>query len=119
MEACPVTPVKAIYRDANGLVLTDHSLCVKCQLCVEACPYGARWKHPVSQVPQNCMGPGCRALVAAGGAPACVQVCPTKARAFGDLRDPRSSVAQRAQAKGVRRITYDQGTLPHLLLVRS
>jgi len=119
MKACPVTPAKAIYRDANGLVLTDPSLCVKCQLCVEACPYGARWMHPVSQVPQSCMGPGCRALVAAGQDPACVQVCPTSARAFGDLRDPRSGIVQRAQAKGVRRITYDEGTQPNLLMVRS
>lgn len=119
MTACPVTPVKAIQRDADGLVITDASLCVKCQLCVEACPYGARWMHPVSQVPQSCMGLGCRALVAAGQDPACVQVCPTSARAFGDLRDPRSSVSQRLQAKGVRHITYDEGTQPHLLMVRS
>lgn len=103
MKACPVRPAKAIYRDANGLVLTDPSLCVKCQLCVAASPYGARWMHPVSQVPQSCMGPGCRALVAAGHDPACVQVCPTSARAFGDLRNPRSSIATAVRRGGARK----------------
>lgn len=119
LKACPVTPTKAIYRDANGLVLTDAKRCIQCQMCVSACPYGARWKHPVSSVPQSCMGSGCRALATAGRDPACVQACPTLARAFGDVRDPRSGVAQRAQAKGVRRLAFDKGTRPHLLLVRS
>jgi protein NrfC len=119
LKACPVTPTKAIYRDANGLVLTDEKRCIKCQLCVAACPYQARWTHPVTFVPQSCMGKGCRALVASGRDPACVQACPTRARAFGDALDRNSAIMLRARAEGTERIAFDKGTRPHLLLVRS
>ena len=60
--------------------------------CVQACPYGARFINPVKKVSDKCTW--CYHRVKAGKLPACVTVCPNKARLFGDLRDPDSEVAQ-------------------------
>jgi protein NrfC len=116
MKACPVTPTKAIYRDADGLVLTDEEKCIRCQMCVTACPYGARWSHPVTNVPQSCMSAGCRTLVSMGQQPACVQACPTKARAFGDVKDPGSAIRKRLDAPGVQLVSTDKGTRPNFFV---
>jgi protein NrfC len=106
-------PVHAISRDDNGLVRTDEAKCIKCQRCVANCPYGARWPNPVTMVPQSCLGPGCRALVAKGQPPACVQACPATARLFGDTADPASAISKRISAPGYRRVSIDKGTRPN------
>ena len=43
IPACAaVCPVDCIYRDEKtGAVLIDHDTCIRCQLCVDACPYDA------------------------------------------------------------------------------
>lgn len=110
-------PEKAISRTADGMVVTDESKCIQCGRCVKACPYGARWTDPVSETPKSCMGPGCRALVAAGQQPACVQACPVQARDFGDVRDPGSPVARRIAAAGKRRRNLDRGTKPQFFVL--
>lgn len=111
-------PAKAISRDADGLVRTDEEKCIKCQLCVAECPYGARWTDPVSMVPKSCMGPGCRSLVAAGQLPACVQACPVLARAFGNVTDPASEVSRRIAQPGYRRVRADKGTRPNFYVMQ-
>lgn len=110
-------PVKIIRRGADGLMVTDEAKCIKCQMCVAACPYGARWTDPVTLVPKSCMGPGCRALVKAGQPPACVQACPALAREFGDINDPASAVRKRAEAPGMRRGGMDRGTKPRFIVL--
>lgn len=43
VPVCPVTPRAATYKRAeDGIVVVDYDLCIGCQACVEACPYGAR-----------------------------------------------------------------------------
>ena len=44
-------PEKAISRNADGQVVTNEEKCVQCGRCVRACPYGARWTDPVSDIP--------------------------------------------------------------------
>jgi len=44
--------------------------------------------------------------------PACVQVCPTGARVFGDLRDPESPVAKLLGEQSVQVLKPEQGTKP-------
>jgi Fe-S-cluster-containing dehydrogenase component len=63
------------------------------------------------------MSAGCRSLVSMGQQPACVQACPTKARAFGDVNDPTSPVRKRMSAPGTQRVKYDKGTRPNFFVV--
>jgi molybdopterin-containing oxidoreductase family iron-sulfur binding subunit len=43
IPVCPVEPVKATSKRPDGVVDIDYELCIGCGLCVEACPYGARF----------------------------------------------------------------------------
>lgn len=112
-------PADAITRNADGLVVTDEPACIQCGKCVKACPYGARWTDPVTEIRKSCLGPGCQALVAAGQSPACVQACPAGARAFGDVHDPASGVSRRIAAPGKRRGGLDHGTKPNFYVLEN
>lgn len=46
--------------------------------------------------------------------PACVVVCPVKARVFGDLNDPESNVSQLLAQHPAYRLREDLGTAPHV-----
>ena len=35
-----VCPMNAISRDENGAVLPDPKKCIKCKMCISACPFG-------------------------------------------------------------------------------
>lgn len=47
--------------------------------------------------------------------PACVEACPTSARAFGDLEDPESEVSRLLASRGWMRLREDMGTKPKVL----
>jgi Fe-S-cluster-containing dehydrogenase component len=51
--------------------------------------------------------------------PACVQSCPPKAMAFGDLNDPKSEVSRLAQSNRATRLLEEVGTLPNVVYLRS
>ncbi|MHA1598933.1 MAG: 4Fe-4S dicluster domain-containing protein [Alphaproteobacteria bacterium] len=87
-----VCPVGATFRTPEGFVLIDHEHCIGCAYCVQACPYGARFINPVIKKADKCTW--CYHRVKRGKLPACVTVCPTKTRLFGDLNDPDSSVSE-------------------------
>lgn len=87
-----VCPVGATFKTEEGFVLVDHDHCLGCAYCVQACPYGARYIDPVKHKSDKCTW--CYHRVKQGKLPACVTVCPNKARLFGDLKDPESEVAQ-------------------------
>lgn len=38
---CNVCPVGALQQEADGRITMHEELCVACQMCVQACPYGA------------------------------------------------------------------------------
>lgn len=46
--------------------------------------------------------------------PACVEVCPSKARIFGDQDDPKSGIAQVLKAQKSFRLQEDKGTKPNV-----
>ena len=112
-------PFGAVYRDDAGLVRIDPRMCAGCKYCVTSCPYNVRWVHPDSGLPMKCMGEGCLALVAAGQKPACVQACPAKARDFGDLNDPESSVSETLRTKRSRRLLENSGGEPKYFIVEE
>lgn len=78
-----VCPVGATFTTPDGVVLVDDEYCIGCRYCIQACPYGARWLHPETRVAAKCTF--CYHRLARGLVPACVEVCPTGARVFGEV----------------------------------
>jgi len=79
-----VCPVGATFNTKDGVVLVDESYCIGCRYCIQACPYGARYLHPEKRVADKCTF--CYHRITKGLRPACVEVCPTSARIFGETR---------------------------------
>jgi tetrathionate reductase subunit B len=84
-----VCPVGATFHAPGGFVLVDPEHCIGCGYCIQACPYGVRFLNPQTRMADKCTW--CYHRVVEGLQPACVTVCPTGAREFGDLNDPQSA----------------------------
>ncbi|MFQ5606353.1 MAG: 4Fe-4S dicluster domain-containing protein [Candidatus Zixiibacteriota bacterium] len=78
-----VCPVGATFVSPDGVVLIDEDYCVGCRYCIQACSYGARYMHPEKLVAEKCTF--CYHRITKGLLPACVEVCPTQARVFGEV----------------------------------
>jgi Fe-S-cluster-containing dehydrogenase component len=100
-----VCPTGASYKRAeDGIVLVNEDICIGCKLCSWACPYGAREFDQDDGVMKKCTLCIDRIynqnLAAEERLPACVMVCPTHARHYGDLGDPRSAVSEMVARRG-------------------
>lgn len=87
-----VCPVGATFSTEDGVVLVDEQRCIGCSYCIQACPYGARFMNPRTRTADKCTF--CYHRVRQGLLPACVEVCPTQARIFGDLSSKASRLAR-------------------------
>ena len=87
-----VCPVGATFISADGVVLVDSDYCIGCRYCIQACPYGARFLHPVTRTAEKCTF--CYHRIVKGQEPACVEVCPTQARIFGELDEKASPLTR-------------------------
>jgi tetrathionate reductase subunit B len=87
-----VCPVGATFKTEDGVVLVDENRCIGCRYCIQACPYGARYLHPEKEVADKCTF--CYHRITKGLLPACVEVCPTQARIFGDVRSTASPLTR-------------------------
>ena len=87
-----VCPVGATYDSPEGIVLVDDAYCIGCRYCIQACPYGCRYIHPEKKVVDKCTL--CYHRIKKGMDPACIEVCPTNARIFGDLRDKKGPLVK-------------------------
>lgn len=87
-----VCPVGATYRTKDGVVLVNPSTCIGCRYCIQACPYGARYLHPATRTADKCTF--CYHRVGRNLLPACVEVCPTQARIFGNLNATASPMTR-------------------------
>ena len=83
-----VCPVGATFKTPEGVVLIDKDYCIGCRYCIQACPYGARYLDPRTKTADKCTF--CYHRTSKGMLPACVEVCPTQARIFGDLKKQAS-----------------------------
>jgi len=111
IKACPS---RALRKRDDGIVIVNEDLCCGFRACVTACPYGAiqvpkeheifgsgrftpldRYalsRHSLN-VAQKCNL--CSHRIDAGRLqPACVEVCPTECRIFGDANDPDGPIAK-------------------------
>jgi tetrathionate reductase subunit B len=90
----------ATYKRPDGLILFDNELCTGCGKCIEACPYGARNFNKLLISGKDSTKNGitkctfCEHRIAKGVTPSCVNICPGRARFFGDLNDPSSEVSK-------------------------
>jgi Fe-S-cluster-containing dehydrogenase component len=127
-----VCPVQATWQEKDGLVVVDYNWCIGCRYCMAACPYDARrfnYKKPTLQPNQinpnqaylsNRIRPKgvvekctfCLQRTRAGKYPACLEVCPTGARVFGNLLDPASEISYILKNKRVYILKEDVGTQP-------
>lgn len=80
-----VCPVGATFDAPDGAVLIDPKYCIGCGFCIQACPYGCRFLNPLTRTAEKCSL--CYHRITRGLKPACVEVCPTQARVFGDLKN--------------------------------
>lgn len=125
-------PVRATWKEEDGIVVVDYDRCIGCRYCAVACPYGARrfnWAKP--EVPFEELNPNmhilgnvprqvhviekctwCIQRTRSGGIPACVEVCPVGARSFGDLNDPSSPVRVIIEKYGAFALKPEAGTRP-------
>jgi Fe-S-cluster-containing dehydrogenase component len=111
----PVCPVGATYKSPDGVVLTDPSYCFACGYCIQACPYGARFKNPVTRTADKCTW--CYHRITKGLLPACVEICPTGARAFGDAAKPASPVARVLESERLGVLRKELDTRPKVYYV--
>ncbi len=87
-----VCPVGATFATQDGAVLVDSKRCIGCRYCIQACPYGARFFNHSTNTADKCTF--CYHRVVKGLLPACVEVCPTQARIFGDLKSKASRLVR-------------------------
>lgn len=129
VKACPV---KATWKEEDGIVVIDYNWCIGCRYCMSACPYWARhfnWTEP--EIPAAEMNPVtnylgnrprprgvvekchfCTQRTRKGRQPACQEACPTGARIFGNLLDPNSEIRYVLANKKVFRLKEELGTEP-------
>ena len=88
-----VCPTGASHRTEDGIVTVDHGRCIGCMYCMAACPYQVRTQNEETGVVDKCRL--CTASAQEGTAmSSCVEVCPVKARIFGDLDNPESELSK-------------------------
>jgi Fe-S-cluster-containing dehydrogenase component len=127
-----VCPVKATWKEPDGIVVVDYNWCIGCRYCIAACPYKGRvfnWAEPnlpaaelntevhylgnrprMKNVVEKCTF--CVQRVRQGRYPACVEICPTGTRKFGNLLDPNSEIRYLIENKRVFRLKEDFNTEP-------
>ncbi len=87
-----VCPVGATFESPEGVALVDEKYCIGCAYCVQACPYGCRYIHPEKKTADKCTL--CYHRIQKGIDPACMEICPTSARIYGNLNDKDSELVK-------------------------
>jgi len=117
----------ATYRRPDGLILIDKDLCIGCGKCIDACPYGVRsfdpfvkaGGDPTKQAADKC--DMCVNRIDNGVEPSCVNTCQGRARIFGDLNDPSSSVSKLVKEHNLATddnvLLAEEGTVPHVFYI--
>ncbi len=133
-QCTTVCPVKATWKEPDGIVVVDYNWCIGCRNCMAACPYGARhfnWSEPdipedelnrdthylgkrprMKGVVEKCTFCIQRVRKPNGRYPACVEICPVGARKFGNLLDPESEIRQILETKRVIVLKEELNTQP-------
>lgn len=131
VEVCPTS---AAFRREDGIVMQDPSLCIGCRYCMAVCPYtGVRvfsdeqpsymspfptGSNPMihrSRTVEKCTF--CAHRLDEGLLPVCVDICPMRARTFGDIDDPDSEVSRLLRDNPHFHLLAEKGTLPSVYYI--
>src|ERR1041385_3860321 len=121
-----ICPTRALYKRRDGIVDLDPAACIGCRACMVACPYDQLFIDPNTHTAEKCNF--CANRVEQQLLPACVSVCPTECRIFGDLDDPASEVGRIARlqtadlgagAPGVTVRKPEKGTIPKVFYLAA
>lgn len=112
-----ICPTNALFRRPDGIVDLHGDSCIGCRACMVACPYDQLFIDPNTRTAEKCNF--CANRVENNLLPACVSVCPTECRIFGDLDDPSSEVAQIAQREMTRVRKPEKGTIPKVFYIAA
>ncbi|MBI4662471.1 MAG: 4Fe-4S dicluster domain-containing protein [Verrucomicrobia bacterium] len=127
-----VCPVQATWQEPDGVVVVDYNWCIGCRYCMAACPYDARrFNFQKPRISPAAINPDqsylsnrvrpkgvvekctfCLHRTRQGKYPACLEVCPTGARVFGNLLEPSSEINYVLRHKRVYILKEDVGTKP-------
>ncbi len=127
-----VCPVDATWTEKDGITVIDYNWCIGCRYCEAACPYFARrFNFSAPSLPKDQVNPNmaylgnrprqkgvmekchfCIQRTREGRYPACLEVCPTGSRKFGNILDPNSDVSYILKNKRVFVLKEEVGTLP-------
>ena len=111
-----VCPVGATFTTPDGVVLVDEDYCIGCRYCIQACPYGARYLNPITKTADKCTF--CYHRLKKGLLPACVEVCPTQARIFGDTVLQSSRLTRFFRFNEIQVLKPDLNTEPQVFYAR-
>jgi molybdopterin-containing oxidoreductase family iron-sulfur binding subunit len=127
-----VCPVDATWTESDGITVIDYDWCIGCRYCEAACPYFARrFNFAKPSIPKEQINPNmaylgnrprqkgvmekchfCIQRTRDGRYPACLEVCPTGSRKFGNILDTNSEVSYILRNKRVFVLKEEVGTLP-------
>lgn len=130
-----VCPTGATKKRDDGIVYVDADLCIGCRSCMMACPYQsdlhvrtyldgepsyyldvvvgeADAPAHVKNTVEKCTF--CHNLIDRGEPPACMQLCPARARHYGDIDDPSSDVSKAIAGRSYQLLKEDAGTGPNI-----
>jgi Fe-S-cluster-containing dehydrogenase component/formate-dependent nitrite reductase membrane component NrfD len=112
-----ICPTNALFKRRDGIVDLNGDACIGCRACMVACPYDQLFIDPNTHTAEKCNF--CANRIENRLLPACVSVCPTECRIFGDLDDPSSEVARIARHEAVTVRKPEKGTLPKVLYIAA
>lgn len=130
-----VCPTGASYVRDDGFVAINTEECIGCDSCATACPYGVRtlFSEPIEysvgfpvgdpDAPVHVattMGKctGCANRIERDAVPACMDLCPGRARFWGDFDDPESEVSKLIATREYERLLEDAGTEPNVYYLK-
>ena len=129
-----VCPTGATVKRDDGIVTVDEETCIGCKSCMEACPYDVRrlienepeyyLELPIGDPAAKSHKGGtvekcdfCAGRIDRGEKPACMELCPGRARYWGDFDDPESEVSHFLSGRNATVLLEEEGTSPSVYYV--